>query len=77
MTDRRDVVRVYVCVFVCVCLMVCQCVSLCVSPSLEVLDAIRRGRDVESPHVLVHLREALLDVVLSAALPHCGEAETL
>lgn len=57
--------------------MVCQCVSVSVSRALEVLDAIRRGRDVESPHVLMHLREALLDVVLSAALSHCGEAETL
>lgn len=53
------------------------CVRACVSPSLEVLDAVRRGRDVESPHVLVHLGEALLDVVLGAALPHRGKAETL
>lgn len=44
---------------------------------LEVMNAVRRGRDVVSPHVLVHLGETLLDVVLGAALPHRGEAESL
>lgn len=34
-------------------------------------------RDVVSSHVLVHLRETLLEVVLSAAFSHCGESKSL
>lgn len=41
------------------------------------MDAVWRRRDVVSPHVLVHLGETLLDVILGAALSHCGEAESL
>lgn len=44
---------------------------------LEIVNAVRRGRDVVSSHVLVHFRETLFDVVLGAALSHCGEPKSL
>lgn len=39
------------------------------------MHALRGGGLVEAPHVVVHLGEALLHVVLGAALPHRPEAE--
>lgn len=50
---------------------------MCHAVSLEVMYAVRRSRDVVSAHVLVHLGETLLDVVLGAAFSHRGEAESL
>lgn len=44
---------------------------------LEMMYAVWSCRDVVSPHVLVHLRETLLDVVLGAAFSHCGKSEPL
>ena len=44
---------------------------------LEVGDPVWCGGLVEAAHVLVHLREALLHVVLSAALAHGSKAEPL
>lgn len=37
--------------------------------------ALGGGGLVEASHVVVHLREALLHVILGAALPHRPEAE--
>lgn len=43
---------------------------------LESGNTFRRGGLVEASHVLMHLGETFLHVVLSAALPHCPETET-
>lgn len=42
---------------------------------LQHVHALRGGGLVEAPHVVVHLGEALLHVVLGAALPHRPKAE--
>lgn len=39
--------------------------------------AVWRCGDVVASHVLVHLGETLLDVVLRAAFSHCSKAESL
>lgn len=44
---------------------------------LEMMYAIWCCRDIVSSHVLVHLRETLLDVVLCAAFSHCGKSKSL
>lgn len=44
---------------------------------LEIMYAIWCCRDVVSSHVLMHLRETLLKVVLCAAFSHCGKSESL
>lgn len=47
----------------------------CVRVLLQHVHAFWGGGLVEAPHVVVHLREALLHVILGAALPHRPEAE--
>lgn len=42
---------------------------------LQHVDALGGGGLVVAPHVVVHLREALLHVILGAALPHRPEPE--
>lgn len=65
--------RVYLNTYVCLCAVLhAACIVL-----LEIMYAIWRCRDVVSPHVLVHLRETLLDVVLCAAFSHCRKSESL
>lgn len=44
---------------------------------LEMMYAIWRCRDIVSSHVLVHLGETLLDVVLCTAFFHCSKSESL
>lgn len=44
---------------------------------LEVMNAIWCCWDIESSHILVHLWETLLDIVLSTAFSHCSKAESL
>ena len=44
---------------------------------LEMMYAIWCCWDIVSSHVLMHLRETLLDVVLCAAFSHCGKSESL
>lgn len=44
---------------------------------LQVMYSVRRCWDVVSPHVLVHLGETVLDVVLGAAFSHGGKTESL
>lgn len=62
----------------CVCLHdVCGLYSMYNIVLLEIMYAIWCGRDIVSSHVLVHLRETLLDVVLCAAFSHCGKSESL
>lgn len=48
---------------------------MCAAVLLQHVHALRGGGLVEAPHVVVHLGEALLHVVLGAALPHRPEAE--
>lgn len=47
----------------------------CASVLLQHVDSFRGGGLVEAPHVVVHLREALLHVILGAALPYRPETE--
>lgn len=42
---------------------------------LQHVHSFRGGGLVEAPHVVVHLREALLHVILGAALPYRPETE--
>lgn len=42
---------------------------------LQHVDALGGGGLVVAPHVVVHLRETLLHVILGAALPHRPEPE--
>lgn len=42
---------------------------------LQHVDALGGGGLVEAPHVVVHLRETLLHVILGAALPHRPKPE--
>lgn len=44
---------------------------------LEIMYAVWCCRDIVSSHVLVHLRETLLDVVLCAAFSYCSKSESL
>lgn len=47
----------------------------CPSVLLQHVHSFRGGGLVEAPHVVVHLREALLHVILGAALPYRPETE--
>ena len=52
-----------------------HCVYVYVCVLLQHMYALWGGGLVEASHVLVHLREALLHVILSAALPHSPKTE--
>lgn len=59
------------------CVNVCEMYCMCNTVLLEIMYAVWCSWDIVSSHVLMHLWETLLDVVLCAAFSHCGKSESL
>lgn len=66
---------VYLNVYVCDCMLCADCIYNV--ELLELIYAIWCCWNIVSSHVLVHLRETLLDIVLSATFSDCGKSKSL